>query len=162
MVNRRKFLAGLMTGPAAALMAAPASSLSISEEKVWVIVGVNWEYNDEVNSPAGEFVTEHVYTDKALADRVCAELIQRFRESDDSADYTGCDFAAPEGWDDWCKDQKWDWLLGLTDSPDRSATNFDDGFGWVKLPFEVRELQLPASAVAQRALSAERLNEDRV
>jgi hypothetical protein len=127
-----------------------------------VIVGVNWEYNDEVNSSVGEFVTEHVYTDKALADKVCAELIQRFRESDDPDDYTGCGFAEPEKWSEWSNDQKWDWLFGLFENPDRSEADFEDGFGWVNLPFQVRVLQLPASAVAQRALSAERLSEDRI
>jgi hypothetical protein len=60
MFNRRKFLAGLVTSPAAAFLSAPPTPLSLSQERVWVIVGVNWEYNDEVNSPAGEFVTEHV------------------------------------------------------------------------------------------------------
>jgi hypothetical protein len=160
MFNRRRFLAGLMTGPAGVLVATPPNGLPQSQEKVWVIVGVNWEYNDEVNSPAGEFVTEHVYTDKALADKVCAELVQRFRESDDPDDYTGCGFAGPENWDDRSKDQKWDWLFGLIEDVDRSEFDLDDGFGWVKRPFEVCELQLPASAVAQRALAAERLKED--
>jgi hypothetical protein len=160
MFNRRKFLAGLVTSPAAAFMSAPPTPLSLSQERVWVIVGVNWEYNDEVNFPAGEFVTEHVYTEKSLADQVCGELIQRFRESDDPDDYTGCSFAGPENWDDWSKDQKWDWLFGLTEDVDRSEFDFDDGFGSVKRPFEVCELQLPASAIAQRALAAERLKED--
>jgi TAT (twin-arginine translocation) pathway signal sequence len=160
MVNRRDFLAGLVATPAAALMAKPPASLD-SHEKVWVIIGVNWEYNDEVNAPAGDFVTAHVYTDKGLADEVCAELIRRFRETDDPDEYTGCDFAEPENWSDWSRDQKWDWLFGLTECPDRSP-ELDGGFGWVKLPFEVCALQLPASAVEQRALAAERLKEDRV
>ncbi len=160
MFNRRRFLKGLMTGPAAALAATPPSGPSLSEEKVWVIVGVNWEHNDEINSAAGEFVTEHAYTDRALADQVCAELIQRFRESDNPDDYTDCGFAGPENWNDWSKDQKWDWLFGLTEDVDRSEFDFDDGFGWVNLPFEVCELRLPASAFAQRALAAQRLKED--
>ena len=160
MFNRRRFLAGLMTSPAAALVATLPNGLPPSQEKVWVIVGVNWEHSDEVNSPAGEFVTEHVYNDKGLADKVCAELIQRFRESDDPDDYTGCGFAGPENWREWSNDQKWDWLFGLTEDVDRSEFDFDDGFGCVKRPFEVCELPLPASAVAQRALAAERLKED--
>jgi hypothetical protein len=89
-------------------------------------------------------------------------MIQRFRESDDPDDYTCCGFAEPKNWSKRSYNQKWDWLFGVSESPDRSEADFDDGFGWVKLPFEVRELQLPASAVAQRALSAERLNEDRI
>jgi hypothetical protein len=60
MFNRRKFLAGLVSNPAAALMAAPPTTLSLSQENVWAIVGVNREYNDEVNSPAGEFMTVHI------------------------------------------------------------------------------------------------------
>jgi hypothetical protein len=159
MLNRRKFIAGLMTSPAATLIAPPPIGVSLTQERVWVIVGVNWEYNDEVNSPGGEFVTEHVYTDKGLADKICAELIQRFRQSDAPDDYTGCDFAEPENWSEWSNGQKWDWLLGLNERPDRSEADFEDGFGWVKLPFEVRELQLAASAVAQRALAAARLKE---
>jgi hypothetical protein len=53
MFNRRRFLAGLMTSPAAALVCRPQHGLPLSQEKVWVIVGVNWEHNDEVNSPVG-------------------------------------------------------------------------------------------------------------
>jgi hypothetical protein len=160
MFNRRRFLAGLIAGPAAVTSAAESGRRFISEHNVCVIVGVNWEHNDEVNSPVGEFVTEHAYSERTLADKVCEELIQRFRESDNPDDYTGCGFSGPENWDDWSKDQKWDWLFGLTEDVDRSEFAFDDGFGWVKRPFEVCELQLPASAVAQRALAMVRLKED--
>jgi hypothetical protein len=68
----------------------------------------------------------------------------------------------PDGWHDWSQDRKWDWLFGSTENPSRSETDFEDGFGWVSLPFEVREMRLPASAHAQQALATTRLNEDLV
>jgi hypothetical protein len=74
----------------------------------------------------------------------------------------GSSVSEPDGWHDWSKDQKWDWLFGLTENPSRSETEFEDGFGWVSLPFVIRELRLPASAIAQQALATERLNEDLV
>jgi hypothetical protein len=160
MFNRRDFLSRLVASPAAALVSKPSACLDLPD-KVWVVVGVNWEYNDEVNCATGELVTEHVYSDKGLADQVCAELVKRFREEDDPDDYTGGDFGEPDGWSHWSKDQQWDWLFGLTECPDLLETAWDVGFAWIRLPFEVCELRLPASAVAQRLLAAERLQGER-
>jgi hypothetical protein len=162
MLNRRSFLASLLAGSAAATTCDGPPPVSTDEPRIWVLVGVNWEHNDEANYPVGGYLTEHVYTDKGLADRVCSDLIRRFRDSDDPDDYIGPSVSQPDGWHDWSKDQKWDWLFGSTENPSRSETDFEDGFGWVSLPFEVREMRLPASALAQQGLAITRLNEDLV
>jgi hypothetical protein len=160
MFNRRRFLAGLLAGPAAAIAIEGPKPGTANGQSIWVIVGTNWEHNDEVNYPAGDFLTEHVYTDKALADELCSDFIRQFRDSDDPDEFIGSDVSEPDGWHDWSKDQKWDWLFGLTENPSGSDPEWAGGFGWVNLPFEVREMRLPASAVAQRALAARRSKED--
>jgi hypothetical protein len=158
MFNRRKFLAGLLAGPAATLADQPLIS-NAGEQRIWVIVGVNWEHNDEANYQAGDCLTEHVYSDKALADKICSELIRQFCDSDDPDEFMGPGESPPDGWGDWSKDQKWDWLFGLTKDPNRSDSDWNDGFGWVPLPFEVLEMQLPASVSAQRALATRRMED---
>jgi hypothetical protein len=129
MLNRRSFLASLMAGPAAAKACEGSPPVPADEPRIWVLVGVNWEHNDEANYPVGGYLTEHVYTDKGLADSVCSDLIRRFRDSDDPDDYVGPSVSQPDGWLDLSQDQKWDWLFGLTENPSRSETDFEDGFG---------------------------------
>ena len=72
MFNRRKFLAGLLAGPAAALANETPTRSFTGDQKIWVIVGVNWVYNDEHSYPEGDFLTEHGFTDMGMADRTCA------------------------------------------------------------------------------------------
>jgi hypothetical protein len=162
MFNRRRFLASLLAGPAAATLSEGPPPVPADEQRIWIIVGVNWEHNDELNYSVGDYLTEYVFTDKSLADKICSDLIRQFRDSDDPDDYTGSSVSEPDGWRDWSKDRKWDWLFGLTANPRRLETDFEDAFGWVSLPFDVREMRLPASAIAQQALATKRLNEDLV
>ena len=95
-----------------------------------------------------------------IADEFCSDLIRQFRDSDDPDEFMGSGISEPDDWPDWPKDQKWNWLFGLTENPSGSDSERDGGFGWVNLPFEVREMHLPASAVVQRALAARCLKED--
>jgi hypothetical protein len=146
MFNRRKFLAGLLAGPAAALAnETPTPSLT-GDRKIWVIVGVNWVYNDEHSYPEGDFLTEHAFTDKGMADRTCAELIQEFRKQESPEDFVMPDVHPPDDRDVWSRDQQWDWLFGLVPEPPREPDCAEDGYGWVATPFEVREMNVPASA----------------
>jgi len=146
MFNRRKFLAGLLAGPAAALANETPPPLLSGDRKIWVIVGVNWVYNDEHSYPEGDFLTEHAFTDKGTADRTCVELIQEFRAQEAPEDFVMPDIVLPDDWDGWSRDQQWDWLFGLVPEPPRGPDCAEDGYGWVATPFEVREMNVPASA----------------
>lgn len=148
MFNRRKFLAGLLAGPAAAL-AGPTPAAPASERKIWVIVGVNWLYNDEFSYAEGDYLTEHALDDKATADETCARLIEEFCDQEDPDEFMMPDVVLPDGWNTWSRRQRWDWHLGLVPNPEGITDGADDGYGRVATPFEVREMTLPASAVRQ-------------
>ena len=145
MLNRRKFLGGLLAGPAAAL-SGQTPPLPDKDRKVWVVVGVNWVYNDEFNYQEGDFLTEHLFPDKELADRKCAELIRKFCDEEDPEEFLTPDVTPPNEWYDWPQQQKWDWLLGRTPGPQQLSGGELDGYGWVPEPFSVHEMILPASA----------------
>jgi hypothetical protein len=148
MFNRRKFLAGVLAGPAAAL-ADPTSATPVSERKIWVIVGVNCFYNDEFSYAEGNYLTEHTFTDKATADETCARLIEEFCDQEDPDEFVMPDVVLPDGWNTWSRRQRWDWHLGLVPNPEVITDGTDDGYGPVATPFEVREMTIPASAVRQ-------------
>ena len=155
MFNRRKFLTGLLAGPAAAL-ADDAPPACTGGQKVWVIVGVNWVYNDEFNYSEGDYLTEHAFADKAAADRTCAELIQDFCAAEDPDEFVMPDFALPDDWEDCSRQQQWHWLLGRGPEPSDRSDSVDDGYACVTLPFEVREMQVPASAAHQIQVTGSR------
>jgi len=81
--SRRKFF-----GAAAGVPAAAAGPKCQKPEKAWVIVGVNWEYNDEYSYESGEFQpVDRVFFDLAEAEkelaRVRAEFFDRFPTPED-------------------------------------------------------------------------------
>lgn len=149
MFNRRRFLAGLLAGPAAAIACEGPAPTATDERRIWVINGVNWAYNDEYSYPEGDYLTQHAFADKSSADQVCARLIEEFCEDEDPEEFVMPDIALRDDWNDWSRRQQWDWHLGCTPEPDRTADGVDDGYGWVAMPFEVREMTIPASAVRQ-------------
>jgi len=145
--SRRNFLASLVTGPAAALVH-PKSPV-VSDRQIWVIMGVNWLHNDEYAYCEGQVLTEYAFDNPEAAKQRCAELIEDFCSKDNPDDFLPSDIDTPEGWDDWEREQKWDWLFGSTPNPPPVYKGPDDGFGWVPVPFEVCEMTLPASAEHQ-------------
>jgi hypothetical protein len=155
MFNRRKFLAGLLAGPAA-LVAGQTPATSGSERRIWVIVGVNWFYNDEFSYAEGDYLTEHAFDDRATADETCTRLIEEFCDQENPEEYVMPDVVLPDGWNEWSRRQRWSWYLGLTPSPERTGDGLDDGYGLVATPFEVREMTIPASAVRQIKEESER------
>jgi hypothetical protein len=92
--------------------AAPAGA-----RKIWVIVGLNWGYNDEYSYPEGDYLTEHAFADKATADQTCGQLIEEFCVDEDPEEFVMPDITVPEEWDEWSREEQWDWLLARTPVP---------------------------------------------
>lgn len=77
-VSRRSFLRHAASAPAAGLAGPPA--LAETPKRAWIIVGVNWEYNDEYTYPDGERALPKVYFDEQVAAAECQRLCQEFFE----------------------------------------------------------------------------------
>ena len=103
MFNRREFLAGLVAGPAAALV--HPKTRVVSDRQIWVIMGVNWLHNDEYAYCEGQVLTEYAFDNPEAANQRCAELIEDFCSKDDPDDFLPSDICTPEGWDDWEREQ---------------------------------------------------------
>jgi hypothetical protein len=146
MFNRRKFLTGLVAGPAAALAGQALLPSAHGPRKVWVIVGVNWDYDDEFNYAHGDSLTEYAFGDRESADKRCADLIGEFCAAEDPDEFLPGEVARPMEWEDWSDAQKWDWLLARTPEPVAPPDLTDNGYGWVVMPFAVREMVIPSSA----------------
>ena len=152
MFNRRKFLTGLLASPAVAL-AAPTPP--IAERKIWVIVGVNWVHNDEWTYAEGDLHTDHAFREKESADRKCAELIEAFCAEEDIECFIQGDLALPDGWEELSLRQQWDWLFGWTPYASSSDEDcFRSTHGSVPVPYQVREMSLPISAIRQMEAAA--------
>ena len=80
-VSRRGFFNGVTT--AAAETAGAALAPINKPPKAWVIMGVNWEYNDECSFEEGEYVASNkVYFDEQEAKTECDELCQFFYDQE--------------------------------------------------------------------------------
>jgi hypothetical protein len=144
-----------LASPAAALAPDPPAPATSGLQKVYVIVGVNWNYNDEYSYAQGQYLTENIFIDKAAAERHCRKCIEQFYEEEDPDEFVMSDTALPESWNDWSRQERWQWLLGNASRADDEPGQFGDGYGEVEVPFEVREMTLPASAARQAQLQEE-------
>lgn len=83
-VSRRGFfnqVAGAVAAPIAAVT--PATTTT----KVWVIVGLNWEYNDEWTYQEGESPLPQVYFDEDVANAECQRMCDEFFASQSPHDF---------------------------------------------------------------------------
>jgi hypothetical protein len=154
MFDRRRFLAGPLASPATAISGGTPTAAT-GQQRIWVIVGVNWAYNDEYNYSEGSFLTEYAFPDKQTAERKCQELIREFRQQEDPEQFVHGDLTLPDDWDEMTRDQQWDWLFAVSPTPDEHSAFAccEDGYGWVERPYEIQELRLPSSAAAQLDLA---------
>jgi hypothetical protein len=149
MLNRRKFLAGLLAGPAAVLGHETPQS-RVNERTIWVIIGVNWSYNDEFCYQEGDYLTEYAFPDKEAAYAKSAELIEAFCAEEEIETFIQNDLTLPEDWEEMSLRQQWNWVFGQPDcSTEEDDYCCDSVHGSVPIPYEVREMTLPASAVRQ-------------
>jgi hypothetical protein len=77
-VSRRGFLRHAACAPVAGVAGSPAVAEPI--QQAWIIIGVNWEYNDEYTYPDGEQALPKVYLDQKAAEAECQRLCQQFFE----------------------------------------------------------------------------------
>jgi hypothetical protein len=84
-VSRRGFFRHAVGGTAAGaaqvirVVTGPESPLP---RQAWIIMRINWEYNDEYSSQEGEGTCDKVYFDKPAAEVACRALCEAFfRES---------------------------------------------------------------------------------
>ena|SRR6516225_1420936 len=47
-------------------------------ERAWIILAINWVYNDEYHFPEGESADHHVYFDEQQAQAACQKLCAAF------------------------------------------------------------------------------------
>jgi len=68
---------------------------------VWIVISIDWEHNDELTYPYGEFPLTSVYFDREAAEAACRQLCANFY-----GDWTPSEFGInvedyfPEAFDD--------------------------------------------------------------
>lgn len=70
-LSRRQFFSRAPAGAVAALVAHPPP-------RAWIILELNWQYNDEFSYSEGEFAHFTLYYDRAAAESACAEFNSAF------------------------------------------------------------------------------------
>lgn len=132
--------------------------------KVYVIVGVNWVYNDEYNYQSGDFLTGQCFSDKSAADEQCRADIEEFKDQNDPDEFEG-GYSMPEGWGDtfaegevvilgWHGAKKWAWLYG--EIPETEGRGNTDSWASVPYPFEVVEMKVTTSMLSTLAAAKQR------
>jgi hypothetical protein len=80
-VSRRGFFrqaTGASAASAAQAIGVVTGQSPQAPPRAWIIMAVNWEYNDEFSFQEGEFACEKVYFDKQEADAACRALCETF------------------------------------------------------------------------------------
>jgi hypothetical protein len=99
-ISRRTFFGRAAAAP----LAIPGSPLPAEKpDKAWVILGINWEYNDEYSYEDGEHVLNQVYYDQETALAECKRLCDQF-----FAGQTPTDFECDWNWLDIDETDDWD------------------------------------------------------
>ena len=73
-ISRRAFFGQAAAAPAAGLL----QPVVQHPKSAWIIVMLNWEYNDECSYPEGETPLDQLFYDKEQADRECRRLCDEF------------------------------------------------------------------------------------
>jgi hypothetical protein len=72
-VSRREFF-GQMSASAAVAVA----PIAAPPPRAWIIVALNWEYNDEFSYQEGEFARTELFYDQETAEAECQRLCSQF------------------------------------------------------------------------------------
>jgi hypothetical protein len=73
-ISRRAFFGQAAVAPAAGLL----HPVVEKPKSAWIIVMLNWEYNDENSYQQGEMPLDRLFYDKEEADRECQRLCDEF------------------------------------------------------------------------------------
>lgn len=123
MSNPRVSRRGFFRQAASTTVVGAAQTAAALPARAWVIVGVNWEFNDEWQYEAGECLEPQVYFDEQKAKDACKKLNEAFFAEQDPQEF------------------QVDWNVYEVDDPDE-ATWDDVREAGFSDPYCVRELTI--------------------